>query len=266
MAQEFTHRLKGYMNGIIKALNGQADASTIFPNTTDNGQSKERVFGDIIKQHAPASCSVFQGGFLFNLDGGESNQVDLIVTDNSSLKFDMFIRNGEGKAFACIDGAIAAISVKSQLSKHDLFDALQNIASIPQSTPLGSHNADPHVAMDGMDDGLLKVIVALDGVKHETAKQHLNEFFTAHPSIPLNRRPNYIWVVGKYCWVKLRSPLVNDDGVLQQAGVFCLRTLESDIYCLCEILLTIEKLSRLHRHIFYDYTPIFAKLSPIARS
>ena len=42
------------------------------------------------------------------------------------------------------------MSVKSYLSGRELFDALQNIASIPQGTPLGPHNAEPHVDMSGI--------------------------------------------------------------------------------------------------------------------
>ncbi len=116
--------------------------------------------------------------------------------------------------------------------------------------------------MDAMSDGLLKIIVAMDGVSRETAEHHLIEFFSAHPNIPPNRRPNYIWVVGKYCWTKVRDPVTNDAGMLVPTGTLCVRTIEPDISAICEILLSIEKMSRLHRRIFYDNTPIFVKLSP----
>jgi hypothetical protein len=162
MAQEFIHRLRRYMNGVIQVLNGHAEASAIFPNTTDNGQSKERIFCEIMRLHAPVSCHIFQGGYVFDINGNESKQIDLIVTDHNSLKYDLHNKSGDGKAFSCIDGTIAAISIKSNLSKNELFDALKNIASIPQGTALSPQNSDPHVKMDGMSDGLLKIIVAMN--------------------------------------------------------------------------------------------------------
>jgi hypothetical protein len=35
----------------------------------------------------PSKCKVVSGGFLFGLDGAESGQLDIIVTNDTALQF-----------------------------------------------------------------------------------------------------------------------------------------------------------------------------------
>ncbi len=49
---------------------------------------------------------MFQGGYIFDVDGNESKQIDLIVTDNNSLKYDLFNKSGDGKAFPVLTGQL----------------------------------------------------------------------------------------------------------------------------------------------------------------
>ena len=85
MAQEFYQRLQVYFSEIGKVLKGEADSASIFPNTTDVGMSRERVYSEVLKQHLPSSCNVYYGGFVFDLDGNESKQIDLIVSSDNSV-------------------------------------------------------------------------------------------------------------------------------------------------------------------------------------
>jgi hypothetical protein len=48
------------------------------------------------------------------------------------------------KAFACVKGALACISVKSNLDRDQLLDSLKNLASIPATNPL-----DRRASLDG---------------------------------------------------------------------------------------------------------------------
>jgi hypothetical protein len=43
-----------------------------------------------------------------------------------------------------------------------------------------------------------EIVYASDGISESTLFQHLNDFYTANPSIPVHRRPNVVHVVGKY--------------------------------------------------------------------
>jgi hypothetical protein len=83
-----------------------------------------------------------------------------------------------------------------------------------------------------------------------------------HPEIPLNRRPNYIHVLGKYSWVRLISPLQTDDGVIRSQGDFCLRSHDADLFFISSLITSLETISRLHHHIFYNYTKIFELTVP----
>ena len=219
---------------------------------------------EVLRQHLPISCNVFLGGYLFNLGGDESKQIDIIVSDSLSLRFDALNKDGGGKSFACVDGAIAALSIKSHLNKNEMVEALENIASIPPGTPLDRTNADPHVDFTGMTDGMLKVIFALDGASVESTGRYLNDFYSSHPEIPINRRPNYIHVLGKYTWVRLLRDTRNDAGTIDQAGVYCSRHFDADLFFLSSLITSIETISRFHRHIFYNYTKIFELAVPPA--
>lgn len=264
MTKPFAQRLRNYMIGLTHIMRGEALSSSVFPNTTDNGQSKERSFLEILKHHVPASCNVFLGGYLFNLLGDESKQIDIIISDNQSIKFDALNKDGAGKSFACVDGTVAAFSIKSYLSKTEMFDALSNIASIPIGTPLTQHNTDPMVDLDGLSDGMLKIIYALDGASLEKTREYLTEFYSKHPNIPNDRRPNYIHVLGKYTWVRTIRPLVNDAAVLEPIGVFCSRKHDADLFFISSIFTSVEIIARLHRHLFFDYTPAFELAIPPA--
>lgn len=266
MTKPFAQRLRSYLTGLTHVMRGEALSSTAFPNTTDNGQSKERSFLEILRHHTPSSCNVFLGGYLFNLQGEESKQIDIIISDTQSIKFDALNKDGGGKSFACVDGAIAAFSIKSYLSKDEMFDALSNIASIPSGTSLTPSNSDPNVNMEGVRDGMLKVIYALDGAKLETTTGYLEEFYSKHPDIPNSRRPNYIHVLGKYTWVRTIRPLVNDAGVSVPIGKFCSRSHDADLYFISSIFVGVEAIARLHRHLFFDYTPVFELAVPPANT
>jgi hypothetical protein len=65
----FFVRLRKYYLNVAQVLRGEADAASVFPNTTDIGMSREKVYADFLRQHAPSKCNVFLGGFLFDDDG-----------------------------------------------------------------------------------------------------------------------------------------------------------------------------------------------------
>jgi len=138
----FFERLETYLSKAGEVLRGEADVASIFPNSQDIGTSRERIYAEVLKQHLPRSCAISFGGFLFDMEGNESKQIDLIILNDVSPQFNFLNPNGQGKSFACIDGCVAVASIKSTLDSAKLIEALDNIASLPNKVALkeGSHN------------------------------------------------------------------------------------------------------------------------------
>lgn len=195
MTREFYRRLKNYYNEVGSVLRNKSSISSIFPNTTDIGLSREGIYAEFLKSHLPNNCHVFFGGFLFNMEGTESNQIDLFVASDSSLQFNFADQGCQRKMFACIDGTLAVASLKSNLDSSNLEDALNNLASIPDKKPL-EQRANPLITIPNYDDWPYKIIFAPNGVSLDTLTSSLNKFYEDNPSIPLIKRPNLIHVAG----------------------------------------------------------------------
>lgn len=260
----FPERLREYLTDAIAVLNGEASAAKVFPNTTDHGQSKERSFLDLLRLHIPKQCNIFLGGYLFNLEGEESKQIDVIVSDANSLTFDLLNKDGAGKAFGCVDGVIAVFSLKSRLDKDGIIDCLGNIASIPEGTALNEKNSDPRIDFAVMADGPLKAVLAFEGNSPDNIFGHMREFYGDDPDIPNSRRPTFIHVMGEYTLARALVPMKNDAGRTMIPGQYGTRRHDADLYFFASILTEIEKITRLHRHVFYDYTPVFQRAIPPA--
>ena len=108
----FFDRLADYYRNVAAVLRGEADTASIFPNSTDKGTSREQVYIDFLRSHAPSKCNVFAGGFLFHMDGRESRQLDAIVTTDTAPRFDFHNKNNSGKSFAPVEGTLGVVSVK----------------------------------------------------------------------------------------------------------------------------------------------------------
>ena len=160
MPETFFERLRAYYANAAAVLRHEAEASTIFPNPTDIGTSREQNYAAMLKLHLPSNCNVLFGGFLFGRDGIESKQIDILITDGYSLRF-RFPTSGEpSKSFACIDGCVSVISVKSTLDSANSEDALLNIASIPDKQPLTQGRLPSLVQIQAFDDWPYKIINA----------------------------------------------------------------------------------------------------------
>jgi len=84
MAQPFFKRLRKYYSKAAEVLRGEADTASIFPNTSNIGTSRENIYIEFLKLHAPRKCNVFSGGFLFDDEGEESKQLDVIITTDTT--------------------------------------------------------------------------------------------------------------------------------------------------------------------------------------
>jgi hypothetical protein len=201
----FFDRLENYYLKTAEKLRAASSTSSILPNTTDTGLSREMIYRDFLRQHVPRQCDVFLGGFLFGLDGTESRQTDIIVTSDTAPRFDFVSDTSDNKRFACVEGTLAVASVKSSLNKRDVFDVLDGIASIPRNQPPEPHAVSHLAKLIGVeieitdyDDWPYKIVFACDGVSWEKLYEHLSEWSLQNPSVPISRMPNCFHVLGKY--------------------------------------------------------------------
>ena len=106
MTQNFFLRLRKYFDRVGAVLRGEAESASIFPNTADIGMSRERVYSEFLRLHAPSKCNVFLGGFLFDMQGTESRQLDVIITTDTTPRYDLHNRDGAGKSFSPVEGTL----------------------------------------------------------------------------------------------------------------------------------------------------------------
>ena len=197
MAGAFFQRLRAYYLDVGAVLRGEAKVASIFPNTTDIGMSRERVYAEFLRQHAPLKCNVFFGGFLFGDDGRESSQMDVLVTTDTTPRFNFHNKDGQGKSFSPVEGTLGVASIKSTLNKNELEDALNGLASIPPTADLAGRVSFA-LSIKNYEDWPYKIVYASDGIAAQTLLSHLNSFYASNSAIPLERRPNCIHVAGKY--------------------------------------------------------------------
>lgn len=112
-----------------------------------------------------------------------------------------------------VESVIAAASIKSNLDKKQLFDSLENLASIPQldkniftTGPLTKNFEEYIISWPSL------FIFAFDGISLETCLEHMKNFYSTHQIFP-NRMPRAIVVNRKYIIANLTVPvLVKNDG------------------------------------------------------
>ena len=268
MAQNVFYRLRSYYMKVAEVLRGEADAASIFPNATDIGISRELVYAEFIKQHAPSKCNVFSGGFLFDEDGAESNQLDIIITTDTAPRFNFHNQNGAGKSFSPVEGTLGVVSVKSKLDKRELADALQGIASIPPTKPLGDR-VNEASRIEKYDDWPMKIVYASGGIAPSTLLEHLNEFYLKNSSIPLNRRPHFVHIAGSCLIIRAQEfmTLLNRDaGTSAQPaiGSYYLVTTDPDLQAIVWTLDQLQKNTAASTHIRFSYGFIVNKVSNLS--
>lgn len=258
----FFDRLVKYYEDVGKVLRGEADAAAIFPNSSDVGISREKVYIEFLKQHAPSKCNIFQGGFIFDTTGNESKQMDVIATTDTAPRFDFHNRGGDGKSFSPVEGTLGAFSIKSTLDKKELFDALTGIASIPNTSSLEGRVNPLHRIWD-YDDWPLKVIYANNGISAAELWKHLHEFY-AENDIPFSRRPNFIHVAGKYLIVRIVQGMAPTDADGSRSdsklNTFWITTDKPDVQAINWTIAALQSKAMQTNQIAFDYSEIVSKV------
>lgn len=259
----FFERLKKYYSDIGKVLRGESDVASIFSNTTDIGQSREMIYVEVLKQHLPSVCNVSLGGFLFNQNGVESKQIDVMIINDLALQFNFLSKDGSGKSFACIDGCVGLVSVKSTLDKRELIDSLKNIASIPGKQSLTPGQFPPNFNIGDYDEWPYKVVYASDGIGQKKINDYLREFYAENSEIPFHKRPNIIHVAGKYVFVRLmEGGSVTPDGVVIAPGIFYGSGRDPDVFALFCTFSKLQNIALRSRFIAYNYDGMLQGILP----
>lgn len=264
MAKSFFERLKEYYEQIAKVLRGEAEAASIFPNSSDIGASRENVYARFLKQHAPSKCNVFFGGFLFDKEGNESKQMDIIISNDTSPRFNFNNSEGSGKSFCPVEGSIGVVSIKSTLDKKQLYDALKGIASIPPTQSLEGR-VSFGTEIKNYDNWPLKVIYASDGLTGETMINHLNTFFEENNDILISRRPDIIHVAGKYVILKaeegmrLKDVFTGEENFAEE-GTYQLSTRDSDLQAIVWTVHGLQQNAAASTEILYSYDWLINKM------
>ena len=270
MAKHFYERLSSYFEDVSKALSGQSDSASIFPNTSDIGSAREEIYRLFLKQHLPASCNVFKGGFLFHTDGSESEQLDIIVSNSVAPQFNLHNSEGQGKAFSPVEGCLGVVSCKSNLDKKELHSALKNIASIPPTESIDGR-IPPDTYLKYYDSWPYKVVFSPNGVSSDTMQKHIYEFYQENSHIPVSRRPDIIHVAGMYV-VQLATEMVtpiSENGPVKlgySLGDYLYQEHEPDITALVAVILTLQRNALISSDILYDYSVVFNNMLQMVAS
>jgi hypothetical protein len=269
MSANFYRRLRDYYLKVGEVLRGDADAASIFPNPTDVGMSRERIYATFLRQHAPSKCNVFLGGFLFDLEGNESRQLDVIVTTDTAPRFNLHNSGDGGKAFSPVEGTLAVVSIKSTLDKTQLYDALDGLASIPPTQSLEGR-LPPLARIINYDDWPFKVIYATNGLTTQTILGHLGEYYRQNPRVPLSRRPHLIHVAGKYTIYRGVPGMTFRDyatglDVPLECGSFNAVLNDADLHGIVWVVNAIQQRALASTMILYNYNELINRLGEMAR-
>lgn len=196
-----------------KQLLAEAQASGSLDHPTDIGTEREQSVKRMLERFLPASCQVSRGGFLFNIRGDSSKQIDVIVTAGLAPRIES---HSTDVVVAPLEDTIGVVEVKSHLDKQRLLEALDNLAALPrleepQSTlPPFLKEQDAHFWWDWP----LKAIFAFDAISKETLWSHLQEYYKQHPDVPPENRVSLIYVVDQYTIHRITPgvQVINADG------------------------------------------------------
>ena len=186
-------RLREYFNSVADTIASKAITAGVNSENSDIGTNREIVAQGFLQKHIPKRFAINLGGDIFGLPNARSGQIDIIINHDMSMTF------LENFKIQCpVESVTAAISIKSNLTKGELFNALSNLATIPQASP-------SVVALNpfkkSVESYLLSwpslFIFAYDGMSLETCMGHLSTFYSTH-TVAFNRIPRAIVVNKQY--------------------------------------------------------------------
>ncbi len=209
--------IKAYYNSLVDRLNAEFTMSGVGGHAADTGTNREVLIRDFLNKHFASRLSADLGGKILGFEQPASAQMDVVVKNDLSPRFEE-----NEKAFFLAENVVAAISVKSHLSKESIFEALANLATVPKLSPKAvtfkALKSGAYAEYEKFHPRLF--VFAYGGVSCETATRHVVDFYDQNPNIPGNRKPLSIIVNGKYTIRHSVTETKTFDGTPVPAGVF----------------------------------------------
>ncbi|HZA71086.1 MAG TPA: DUF6602 domain-containing protein [Nitrososphaeraceae archaeon] len=250
-----------YFQDEADILDLRASKASIFQNKPDTGDKRENILADFLNRHLPDRCKVNKGGYIIDSYNNESRQTDIVITNDLSLQFKEY--HELEKVFTCIEGCYALISVKSYLSKGELFDALDNLYSIPRlklkRSQISPTIEDPNNILEEMP---CRIVFAFDGPEIETTKINLAEHQQVKGIEP-EHMVNLIVVNNKYHISKVGYGGYQDPGGLfQEWGMMQTynRTKFIGGFSLMHMITRIQKISNFSSLIAPDFDEYYKQM------
>ena len=201
MSTDVFSDLKSYYIQVAQNLIAEAKQAALLVNPTGVGTEREEAYRDFLDRHLPKTCDVFLGGYVFDVKGNASKQIDVIVTSTNTPTFQL---SNQSRSIAPLEGTIAVAEIKSKLDKANLCSALENFAAIPRMPDSeGIVSPQIRVHQQRWTDIPYKIILAYDAIEKERLYKYIWEFYEVNGHIPLERRPNIIHVLGRYMVMRL---------------------------------------------------------------
>ena len=258
MNRDVFYEIKNHYGAIAEELLNQAKQARLLENSSDVGTEREGSYLSFLKRHLSRTCDAFLGGYIFDLQGNKSKQMDIIITNGNTPRFQM---SGGNKQIAPLEGTIGVVESKSMLNRRELRDALEKCASIPDMPdPKGILSPSIKGNHQLWFDMPYKIIFAYNGNEKENIVNNVNEFYSEYSDIPVNRRPNIIHVLGKYVVLRTRPGMTvfNSDGtpVPNQPSMGEYRWFDrgSDIVAITWTLNELQDNDFLIRHSMFKYS------------
>ena len=254
-----------YFQSHADELKNKALRAGINQNKPDSGDKREDILANFLTRHLPNRCVVNKGGFIFNSLGKVSKQIDIIILNDLSLQFREYSENQLEKVFNCLEGCYCAISVKSYLSKHELFDALDNMLSIPNEKIIRIDRNVPNWEILSRQIPH-KIVFAYSGPDLETIKKNLIDY-SSERSISAENLVDIILVNNEYFLSKVGPAGYKEEGQpFQEYGTFQYRQKSKHIggIGLAHMLTRIQKVSNIGSYIMISFDEYYKQMKIVA--
>lgn len=114
-----------YFSWQSSILDSEYKGSIVDKHSGDTGTNREHIVRNFLLKHLPKTVSPEIGGKIIDESGQISNQVDIVIYNNSLPRF-----GANEKSYYFAEGVIAAIQVKSRLTSGELSSSIKNLNSV----------------------------------------------------------------------------------------------------------------------------------------
>lgn len=120
-------KLKNYFESEADSIQARYSQSSTTGHPNDVGGNREDILINFFNRHLPHKFKAVRGGKIFDSDGRMSNQVDVVIYDNTVPRL-----GSQNNTLYLAEGVVTAIEVKPKLTKDELKLAIKNLESIKQ--------------------------------------------------------------------------------------------------------------------------------------